>query len=138
MIHITFGKHKGKPISTIPLDYLQWMVEKKTVQYDDAEAEIYRRETGQSKTADKTATISLYAIDAASMSLQHLWIPTGQGVATWLFDEFTAALNNSPLKTSTLTAGKYVIEHKGIKFSLDADLQLIDVYPLEEAMQCLA
>lgn len=136
-VHMTFGKFKGKAISTVPLDYLQWMIKSDTFQKQDAEAEIYRRETGQGTGEKKEVTISLRAIDMASMSLQHMWIPSGQGVATWLFDELVAAVDNCKQDLSRLPVGGHTITYHGIRFEIDSDLQLLDVYPLEESLHAL-
>jgi hypothetical protein len=129
-----FGKYKGKPISTVEIEYLQWMVKNDTFQKDDAEAEIYRRETGGRAEVEKEGSITPKAIDMASVSLHHLWLPTNQGVFTWLLDIFTEALNKAPMDVQKLPAGEHHLNYRGIRFVIDGDLQLIDVYPLEESL----
>jgi len=82
-VELSFGKHKGKLLTRVPVGYLRFMVNEGTPQADLAKAEMERR-------GDTMPTIELsgHALDNASLRVRKIWHETkvnnDEGLYTWL------------------------------------------------------
>jgi len=120
---LTFGKHKGKLITRVPVSYLQWMVnEMDGYRKQLAEAELQRR-----GTTNPEIEVSGHAIDRASLTCRSIWYETSrkkqgseggnkniiEGISSWLSRISKQAYD----KNDTDVQGRYV--HLGMKFVIE-------------------
>lgn len=116
-----FGKHKGQPITRVPLSYLKWIANEHGMSEQfrrEARAEIRRR-----GTVEPEIEVSAHAIDRASLRLLEVWqmdsamrMTNGEkeGLHSWLVRKAQAALAEG----TQLEDAK--MQHDGIVFVFEA------------------
>lgn len=112
------GRHKGEPITRVPVPYLKWMVNAGHTHEAHAAAELSRR-----GTTTPTLEVSGHAIDSASLRLRKLWHETSEeneGLHAWLVRQAEAAWEY--LQTGGGGASDdWTVQHGGIKFAFAGD-----------------
>jgi hypothetical protein len=81
-VRIKFGKHAGELVTRVPVSYLKWMINEKTLQHETAKAEFERRGDTMPKVE-----LSGHAIDNASLRVRKIWYETSnenEGLYSWL------------------------------------------------------
>lgn len=109
-----FGKrHRGKPWTRVPADFLLWMVNTGAGPVEIAHAELKRR-----GTVVPEMDISGHAIDRASQQLIGKWMAMrkpNEGIYSWLLRVATDARKNSRIKGDKyLYSGMKFVFHEGI------------------------
>ena len=106
-LRIEFGKHKGELFTRIPRNYLVWMIDQRTRDWEIAQAEFERRGDTMPKVE-----LSGHAIDNASLRVRKIWHETrekDEGIYTWLQRVTLEAIE----KGEHLDGGK--IKYQGMK-----------------------
>ena len=109
---ITCGKYAGVLITQVPVQYLIWMVSVNHSERHLAEKEIERRGTSL-----PTVSVSLHAIDRASLRFLNLYLKDrnkGEGIARWLCRIAEECLNPEKDK----------VEYKGMVLAYDLSLHI--------------
>ncbi|MCC2615970.1 DUF3820 family protein [Aestuariibacter halophilus] len=107
---VNFGKHKGQPITQVPVSYLRWMINENAPMAEVARAEFERRGDTMPKVE-----LSGHAIDNASIRVLRIWHETkheDEGLYSWLQRVTLEALELGEVKN-----GK--IHHMGMKFVIE-------------------
>ena len=108
------GRHKGEPITRVPVSYLKWMVNARHQYAEYAQAELDRR-----GTVTPEMEISGHAIDRASLLCRWAWHEMrgeDEGLHAWLVRMATEALKQGePGKQD----GRY--EWRGLSFRFEMD-----------------
>lgn len=108
-LKISFGKHKGQLFTRLPVSYLKWMINEKTIEHEIAKAEFERR--GDTMPA---VELSGHAIDNASIRCRKIWheskLSDDEGLYSWLQRLTLEALKDGV----KLESGK--IKYLGMKF----------------------
>lgn len=103
------GRHKGKPLTQVPSDYLRWMVGTNHKDSDSAREELERR-GGKSPLI-----VSYHAIDRASLRMLHVFhadAGSNEGLHAWLHRITIEALATQPF---TESGGKRHYNYKGMR-----------------------
>lgn len=112
---LTFGRHKGLPITRVPVSYLKWMV---NVGHDLAKPA--REEMERRGTVTPDLEVSGHAIDRASLLCRRTWHETsneGEGLNAWLVRMAGEALaKGEPHATQE---GRY--RYRGLSFRFEMD-----------------
>jgi hypothetical protein len=125
-ITITFGKHKGRLITDVPADYLNWMEENRTKQWEDAVAELARRSGNIQGDTPLGFSIHPDCYDMVSLCLRPHWI--NDGVHTWIVRTVEEALALEGLDDD------WTLTRKNFKFTFTSQLDLISIHPTEESL----
>jgi hypothetical protein len=111
-VKMEFGKHKGELITRVPVSYLKWMINEKTLQWAIAKAEFERRGDTMPKVE-----LSGHAIDNASLRVVKIWLQTSEpdeGLYSWL-----QRMTLEAIEHGHETGGGFgVVVHKGMKFCI--------------------
>ncbi len=109
---LSFGKHKGKLLTRVPLQYIKWMMNSDVPQRALAKAEFKRR-------GDTMPIVELsgHAVDNASLRVRKIWHETAinkdEGLYSWLQRMTLQALEQGV----QLESGK--IKYLGMKFVIE-------------------
>lgn len=109
------GRHAGKPMTRVPVNYLLWMVNVGHSQAVDARAELDRR-----GTVVPTLDVSGHAIDRASQQLLGYWQRDhreNEGLHAWLVRIAAEALEHTPADAEG------IVRHRGIRFVFEPGVE---------------
>lgn len=109
------GRHKGLPISRVPVSYLKWMVGSRHSEAARAEAELKRR-----GTVTPTLEVSGHAIDRASLRCRKQWHASrgeNEGLHAWLCRVSAEALAEG--RQHGTEPGR--VEYQGLSFRFELD-----------------
>jgi hypothetical protein len=119
------GRHKGKPITRVPVVYLKWMISVGHTLASAARAEIKRR-----GTVTPDLEVSGHALDRASLKCQHRWRQDrrdGEGLHAWLI-----RVSGEALRTCRPTGD--ALCYKGLKlvFAFDCEWPVLKTVMLDK------
>lgn len=113
---ITFGKHKGKAWGDVPKSYLEWIVNARLPDAQQACSELNRRNI----KPRRNIRIAPAAIDAASLKLRDHWDNTRgtfEGLYAWLVRLCDKAIDGIPGPALIEADSVHVVEGIGFEFS---------------------
>lgn len=111
-VKLSFGKHKGKLMTRVPVSYIRWMVNQDNIPMKEyAQAEFKRRGNTM-----PLVELSGHAIDNASLRVRKIWHETrdvDEGLWSWLQRMTLEAIKEG----EEVRGGK--IKYKGMKFVIE-------------------
>lgn len=113
---VTFGRHKDKPWTRVPISYLKWIRSESS--FDPEIIAIAKAEMERRGTPTPEVDISGHAIDRASLHCRKIWHEdraSDEGLYAWLCRITMEALDSG----ARLESGK--IKWKGMKFVIIED-----------------
>ena len=108
-VKLSFGKHRDKLITRVPVSYLKWMINEKTPQYEVAKAEFKRRGDTMPKVELTGHAINNFSLRC--LGIWQEWHKDGEGIYS-----FMERITLEAIAQGAPIGGR--VHYKGMKFCI--------------------